>query len=196
MINDLIATYEIIENKMVISLTWSSMNDVYNYEVYLKDNTVDEKQYKLVKSIKKDKVDLEKDKKVKSKIEIDISELKKIDVSLYVVGLDETGQSKNSNVVNIKHKFEEEKEELVLTAKLDSENKKINLSWNNISDSTYNVYVKDISAQNEEFVLYKEGLSKLKYSIDIQGEEVNLEVYVVAVSDGNEKARSDIKVFK
>ncbi|MGL5693085.1 MAG: hypothetical protein ACRCXA_03350, partial [Peptostreptococcaceae bacterium] len=97
----------------------------------------------------------------------------------------------------IKHKVEtEEKEEIILSTDLDKENKKINLSWNEISDSTYNIYVKDIASGSEEFVLYEQGLTQSSSTINIEVEELNLELYVVALSEGKEKCRSDIKVFK
>lgn len=196
-IEDLVASYEIIEGKMIITLNWSSIPEIYNYDVYLKNNSLGDKEYKVQKSIIMDKIDLDNDNKIKCKLELDIKDLKEVNLSMYVVGLTENGKTKNSNIVNIKHKVDEEQnEELILSASIDEEAKKINLSWNSISNSTYNVYIKDISNQSEEFVLYEQGLTQTNTSINIDTEELNLEVYVVALSDGKEKAKSDIKVFK
>lgn len=196
-IKDLLATYEIIDNKMKITLMWSSIEDIYNYDIYFKNNSLGQKEYTLFKSIIMDKIDLDSENKIKSIIEIDVGDLQEIDLDIYVVGLTDKGSTSNSNTVNIKHTIEEvEKEIINLSASIDEENKNINLSWNAIENAKYNVYVKDISKGNNEFILYEEELNQTNYTINFEDEVINLEVYISAVSEGQEKVKSDIKIFK
>ena len=54
--------------------------------------------------------------------------------------------------------------------------------------------MKDLSKGESEFKLYEKDLNNT--SASIRYEDLNLEVYVVSVVDGNEDVKSDIKIFK
>lgn len=195
-IEDLESSYEFENGKIIITLTWSSLLDIYNYDIYLRNNSLQEKDYKVIKSIIMDKIDLDDKSKIKTNIEIDIGNLDYIDLDVFVIGVTDNGNTKGSNVINIKRYIDKsEEDEIDLSATLDKDNMKINLQWNPIDNYTYNVYVKDISQGNEEFVLVASNLNETIYEINVN-EDINLEIYVSGIVDGHEKNRSDIKIFK
>ena len=197
LIDDLISKYEIIDNRILITLNWSSLKDIYKYDIYIRNNSLGDTNYKVVESILMDKIDLDSQNKIKATIELDIGDLKDINLDFYVVGVTDNGNTDASNLVNIQHSTElEENDDLNVSASLDTENKRIILSWNSIDNCKYNVYVKDISKGNQEFMLVGEGLSETNYIINLNEDEFNLEVYVVAIKDGKEVTRSDVKAFK
>ena len=196
-IKDLISNYKVVDNKILITLTWSSLEEIYNYDVYLKNNLSDDKSYSVVKSIIMDKIDLDSKNKIKANLEIDLDNINEVDFDIYVVGVTDRGSTNKSNVVNIKHSIEDtEKDSINLSANLDKDNKNIHLSWNSIENAKYNIYVKDISKGDQSFVLYAEGISENNYTLNLDGEDLNLEVYVSTVVEGKDEIKSTIKVFK
>ncbi|MBC5995535.1 hypothetical protein EAI30_03790 [Romboutsia ilealis] len=196
-IKDLISTYKIVDNKLLITLTWSSMEEIYNYDVYLRDNLSDDKKYNAVRSIIMDKIDLDSKNKIRANLEIDLDNIHKADFDIYVVGVTDKGNTNKSNIVNVKHSIEDiENESINLSANLDKDNKNIYLSWDTIENARYNIYVKDISKGSQSFVLYAEGISENSYNLNLEGEDLNLEVYVSAIIEGKDEVKSAIKVFK
>ena len=196
-IKDLISNYKVVDNKILITLTWSSLEEIYNYDVYLKNNLSDDKSYSVVKSIIMDKIDLDSKNKIKANLEIDLDNINEVDFDIYVVGVTDRGSTNKSNVVNIKHSIEDtEKDSINLSANLDKDNKNIHLSWNSIENAKYNIYVKDISKGDQSFVLHAEGISENNYTLNLDGEDLNLEVYVSAVVEGKDEIKSAIKVLK
>ncbi|WP_195251504.1 Ig-like domain-containing protein [Romboutsia sp. 1001713B170207_170306_H8] len=194
-IQDLISSYDIEDNKMIITLTWSSISEIFNYDIYLKNNSLGE-EYSLVKSIIMDKIDLDNESKIKTTIEVDISDLKDIDLDIYVVGVTDKGNTNISNITNIKHSIEEIEEDVInLIANIDKDDNIINLEWNSIDNCEYNIYIKDMAEGNDEFKLLASNLIDTNYTVNIS-ENIDIEIYVCAISNGNEIARSDIKVFK
>ncbi|MDU2196861.1 MAG: hypothetical protein E7E21_00335, partial [Peptostreptococcaceae bacterium] len=157
----------------------------------------DDKSYSVVKSIIMDKIDLDSKNKIKANLEIDLDNINEVDFDIYVVGVTDRGSTNKSNVVNIKHSIEDtEKDSINLSANLDKDNKNIHLSWNSIENAKYNIYVKDISKGDQSFVLYAEGISENNYTLNLDGEDLNLEVYVSTVVEGKDEIKSTIKVFK
>ncbi|WP_243113300.1 hypothetical protein [Romboutsia sp. Marseille-P6047] len=143
-----------------------------------------------------DKIDLDNESKIKTTIEVDISDLKDIDLDIYVVGVTDKGNTNISNITNIKHSIEEIEEDVInLIANIDKDDNIINLEWNSIDNCEYNIYIKDMAEGNDEFKLLASNLIDTNYTVNIS-ENIDIEIYVCAISNGNEIARSDIKVFK
>ena len=160
-IKDLISDYKVVDNKILITLTWSSLEEIHNYDVYLKNNLSDDKSYSVIKSIIMDKIDLDSKNKIKANLEIDLDNINEIDFDIYVVGVTDKGNTNKSNIVSIKHSIEDtEKDSVNLSANLDKDNKSVYLSWDTIENAKYNIYVKDISKGDQSFVLYAEGISE------------------------------------
>ena len=196
-IKDLISEYKIVDNKMLITLTWSSLEEIYNYDVYLKDNLSEDKSYELVKSIVMDKIDLDGKNKIKATIEIDLDNINETDFDIYVVGVTDKGNTNKSNIVNIKYPIEDtEKDSINLSVNLDEDNKILYLSWNTIENAKYNIYVKDISKGDESFVLYAENINDNNYTLNLNDGYLNIEIYVSAIIEGKGEIKSDIKVIK
>ena len=97
LIDDLISKYEIIVNRIVINLTWSSLKEIYKYDIYMRNNYLGDTNYKVVESILMDKIDLDSQNKIKTTIELDIADLKGINLDFYVVGVTDNG---NTEVIN------------------------------------------------------------------------------------------------
>ncbi len=45
-----------MEDDLVLNLEWDEMNDAQTYEVYIKDNKLENSDYELVKTIDKDNI--------------------------------------------------------------------------------------------------------------------------------------------
>lgn len=194
-IKDLLSSFEISDNKGLINLNWTALEDIYKYDIYIKNNLIENSVYNLGKSIIMDKIDLDNQNKIKATLEIDLGTLEKIDYDIYVVGVTDNGNTRISNIERVEHNISElEHESINISSNIDYENKIINLSWNALGDSKYNIYVKDLSKGESEFKLYEKDLNNT--SASIRYEDLNLEVYVVSVVDGNEDVKSDIKIFK
>ena len=144
-----------------------------------------------------DKIDLDSKNKIKANLEIDLDNINEIDFDIYVVGVTDKGNTNKSNIVSIKHSIEDtEKDSVNLSANLDKDNKSVYLSWDTIENAKYNIYVKDISKGDQSFVLYAEGISENNYTLNLDDEGLNLEVYVSAVVEGKDEIKSAIKVIK
>ena len=138
--------YEIINGKLSIDISWDYIKDINNYEIFLKNNSLGDLDYKLFKSLKLDKSNISNNR-VNTKIEVDLFEGEIPSLSLYVVGKNNNISTKPSNIVNILPKLENIEEEVIenLVEKIDDENNIVTLTWDklNIKDVTYSVYVKD-----------------------------------------------------
>ena len=82
--------YEIINGKLSIDISWDYIKDINNYEIFLKNNSLGDLDYKLFKSLKLDKSNISNNR-VNTKIEVDLFEGEIPSLSLYVVG-------KNNNI--------------------------------------------------------------------------------------------------
>lgn len=99
MIRNIFSKYLIEDNKLKIALSWDILNGATNYDIYIKDNINKEGGFELYKSITQEEF-------VKNSniiISIDLKEdINEIDYEIYVVGRNEEGTSKPSNIENIK----------------------------------------------------------------------------------------------
>ena len=97
--------YDIKENKLNINLSWDILNGATNYDIYIKNELSDSSKYELYKSITQEDF-LEKSNTF---ISFDIDkDTKEIAYDIYVVGRNEEGTSKPSNIESIRDTIEKE----------------------------------------------------------------------------------------
>ena len=99
MIRNLFSKHIIEDNKLKISLSWDILNGATNYDIYIKDNINGEAGFELYKSITQEEF-LKNSNVI---ISIDLNEdINEIAYEIYVVGRNEEGTSKPSNIESIK----------------------------------------------------------------------------------------------
>ena len=109
LIKNLVAKYDIKENKLNINLSWDILNGATNYDIYIKKELSDSSKYELYKSITQEDF-LEKSNTF---ISFDIDkDTKEIAYDIYVVGRNEEGTSKPSNIESIRDTIEKEEEKI------------------------------------------------------------------------------------
>ena len=109
LIKNLVAKYDIKENKLNINLSWDILNGATNYDIYIKNELSDSSKYELYKSITQEDF-LEKSNTF---ISFDIDkDTKEIAYDIYVVGRNEEGTSKPSNIESIRDTIEKEEEKI------------------------------------------------------------------------------------
>ena len=105
LIKNLVAKYDIKENKLNINLSWDILNGATDYDIYIKNELSDSSKYELYKSITQEDF-LEKSNTF---ISFDIDkDTKEIAYDIYVVGRNEEGTSKPSNIESIRDTIEKE----------------------------------------------------------------------------------------
>lgn len=99
LIRNLLSKYAIEDNKLKIELSWDILNGATNYDIYIKDNINGESGFELYKSITQEEF-LKNSNVI---IDIDLNkDVNKIYYEIYVVGRNEEGTSKPSNIESIK----------------------------------------------------------------------------------------------
>lgn len=99
MIRNLFSKHIIEDNKLKIALSWDILNGATNYDIYIKDNINGEAGFELYKSITQEEF-LKNSNVI---ISIDLNEdINEIAYEIYVVGRNEEGTSKPSNIESIK----------------------------------------------------------------------------------------------
>ncbi|GIM33821.1 hypothetical protein [Paraclostridium bifermentans] len=199
-IKNLEASSIINGDNLEINLSWDYLDDVPEYEIYLKNNSKGEKDFSLIKSIKVEKGELDKNKKVKASISIDLKGIEKPDIDLYVVGKSDGVYTQRSDTINIKK--EHPSAENIQDYKVEnlegtiSDDGNINLSWDKLEnfDCTYSIYVRNnITSPNGGFELYQHGVSENNITIPVNLlEDINMDVYVVANSSQGSSKSSDV----
>lgn len=111
MVRNLISKYIIEDNKLKIALSWDILNGATNYDIYIKDDMKNNSSFELYKSITQESY-LKNSNII---ITLDLKEdINKVSYEIYVVGRNEEGTSKPSNIESIKDtiiKNEEDEEE-------------------------------------------------------------------------------------
>lgn len=193
-IENIRVNYEIINGKLLMDISWDYIKDINNYEVFLKNNSLGDLEYKLFDSFKLDESKIT-DSRVNNQIELDLFEDNIQSLSLYVIGKDDKVITKPSNVVNILPKIENIEEEVIknLVEKIDDENNVVTLTWDklDIKDVIYSVYVKDNKNGENGFKLYENSLQENYISIPIK-EDFDIEVYVIGSKNGKSSKPSNI----
>jgi len=119
MVRNLCSKYIIEDNKLKIALSWDILNGATNYDIYIKDDIKGDSRFELYKSITQES--FLKNSNIMINIELD-EDIEEIAYEIYVVGRNEEGTSKPSNIESIKDTIikdeedadetEDEKEEL------------------------------------------------------------------------------------
>lgn len=111
MVRNLISKYIIEDNKLKIALSWDILNGATNYDIYIKDDMKNNSSFELYKSITQESY-LKNSNII---ITLDLKEdINKVSYEIYVVGRNEEGTSKPSNIESVKDtiiKNEEDEEE-------------------------------------------------------------------------------------
>lgn len=192
-IENIKVNYEIINEKLLIDISWDYIKDVDNYEIFLKNNSLGDSDYKLFDSIKINETNLNNNR-VSTKIEVDLLEDNIFDLSLYVVGKSNNISTKPSDVVNILPKLENIEDEVIenLVEKIDDENNMLTLTWDrlNIEDVTYSVYIKDNKNGESGFTLYENNLQDNFISMPIK-EDFDIDIYVLGSKYGKFSKQSN-----
>lgn len=111
MVRNLFSKYIIEDNKLKIALSWDILNGATNYDIYIKDDIKGDSGFELYKSITQES--FLKNSNIMINIDLD-EDIEEIAYEIYVVGRNEEGTSKPSNIESIKDtiiKDEEEDEE-------------------------------------------------------------------------------------
>lgn len=204
-VQNLDATSAIVGDNLEITLTWDYLEDIEDYEVYLKNNSIGDKDFNLFKSIKVNKEQLGKDEKVRTTITIILKDVQDPSIDLYVVGKSEGKYTQKSNIVKVSESYKNpDKIENYQVENLDghvNEDNSIDISWDKLSkfDCTYSVYIRNnLTSPGGGFELYQYGISDNKIKIPMnKDEEINLDVYVVAnSSEGSSKNSKIINMVK
>ena len=144
LIRNLLSEHSINNNKLIISLSWDILSGATNYDIYIKNELDNNGRYELYKSITQE----EFLKNSKTIITLDISDdATKIAYDIYVVGRNEEGTSKPSNIESIRETLEKED-----TEDNDSEdnNKDDNIEDNNDDSNNDNINNDNNDVENDE----------------------------------------------
>lgn len=198
-IENLNVDYNVIDNKLQVSLTWDYIEGIFDYDVYLRNNSLQESKFKVVKSVNIKEKDVKSSKKVKTTIEVDLIDGKIPSLSMYVVGKTQSGLNTDpSNIVNIGPPKENIGDIAVenLQAYINEESNTAKLNWNAIpmKDIQYSIYVKNNLAQDSGFTLLESSVSANEYTINLEDGDVDLDVYVKAKQ--GDKYSKDSNIIK
>lgn len=196
-IENLVVDYEVIDGKVLIKLLWDYIEGIYDYEIYLKNNSKEEVEFSLFKNIKINEEDVFENR-VNSNIELDLIDGQMPDISLYVIGKSSTGDTKPSSIVNIKPKQESIEDKTVenVSSQIDTDFIKIKWDAINIPNVTYSIYVKDNLSEDGGFVLYENSVQQNEFEIPITEENVDIDVYIIANQNNTYSKASDILNIK
>lgn len=175
--------YTIVDNKLVVNLDWNYLDGISQYGIYLKNNSLEDQDFKQFTKVSVEENEDNSSKKVKATIELDLINGQIPNIEMYVVGLTDTGETKKSNIVKIEPEpgidiSKETVENLAYT--IDEENNTINLSWKpiDIKDVTYSIYIKDNQSEDGGFTLYQSIVDGTECNIPIETETLDIDVYV------------------
>lgn len=102
-ITNIYSTYSLQGNNLNIDLNWDILSGASNYDIYIKNNNDANPSFEIYRSITQG--DFVKNKKVSLSIPVGENDTN-ISYEIYVVGRNEVGSSKPSNIVNISIKLE------------------------------------------------------------------------------------------
>lgn len=182
-------SYDIMDNKAIINLEWDYIKDVYDYDIEVRDNSSNENKFKVYNNIKITQDDISDLGKVKTTIEFELSDNKELDISLRVLGKNNLGYTKPSNIVDIKLPSEDITDISInnLYYELDEINNTIKLMWDEIDlqGVSYSVYVKNNLNNESGFLLLQDKILNNEYEISLNDESFDFDIYVKAYK--NEK---------
>ena len=177
----------------ILSFFEEKNRNINNYEIFLKNNSLGDLNYKLYDSLKINETNLYNNR-VSTKIEVDLFEDNTLDLSLYVIGKNGNVNTKPSKVINILSEIENIEDKVIknLTEQIDYENNIVNFTWDklNIKDVTYSVYIKDNKDYDSGFILYENNLQDNFISIPMK-EDFDIDIYVVGSKYGKFSKQSN-----
>lgn len=186
--------YEVIKGKLLIDISWDYIKDINNYQILLKNNSLGDLDYKIIKSLQIDEKNLDNNR-VSTKIEVDLFEDNIPSLSLYIVGKKGNITTKLSDIVNIFKEAENIEYESIenLGGKINDEDNVINITWDtlNIKDVMYSVYIKNNRDGENGFILYENNLQNNFINIPIKS-DVDMDIYVVGNKYGKLSKKSKI----
>ena len=105
-IKNIVSQHNISDNNLNIVLSWDILDDATNYDIYMKNNSDLNGQFELYESITQEGF-IENSNRVIISIPID-ENIEKIDYEIYIIGRNEEGSSKPSNIHYIKEDIKED----------------------------------------------------------------------------------------
>lgn len=185
--------YEIVNEKLLIDISWDYIKDVNDYEIFLKNNSLEDLDYSLFSSIKVDESKISNNR-VSTNIEVDLFNDNIPNLSLYIVGKKENIFTKPSNIVNILPHVDNIEDETIenLTQNIDNENNILTLTWDklDIKDVTYSVYIKDNNNGELGFILYENNIQDNTINIYLN-DEYDMDIYIVGSKYGKFSKQSN-----
>ncbi|HSQ87596.1 hypothetical protein [Romboutsia sp.] len=183
-VQNLEASYKVINGKLQISLTWDCIEDVLDYDIYLRNNSLQERQFKLFESVSIKEENPIPFKKGKTIIEVDLIDGNMPNLSIYVVGKTKFGTTNPSNIINTKPRQDDIQNLEVkdLRVYIDEENNIAKFNWNPIDmDSIqYSIYIKNNLLQDGGFILLENAIEINEYIMNLEKGEIDIEIYVNA----------------
>lgn len=192
----------IIDGKLEIIASWDYLENVFDYELYLRNNSIGEEEFKLYKEIKIDKGNSDI-KRIKETIIIDLKDIQDPSIDLYVVGKTEEGYTKRSNIAKVRQEYKNPNN--IKDTKVENlngvmnEDNSITISWDKIPniDCTYSVYIKNNGLSPDGgYELYEYGITENNFTIPSLGELVDVEIYVLGNNTQGDSASSNIISIK
>lgn len=176
---------EIVGNNLILTATFDYIKGVNDYELYLRNNSLNEKEFNAVQNVTVKDDNSGIPTRIEITYQIDISNLEEIDIELFVVGLNENGKTQPSDIKRIRYPKESESIKNLM-GYFDNDNNIIKITWDpiNIDGVTYNIYAKDNLKNEDKFTLVGEGSTDSEYTINTTGESIELEVYIEAEYNG------------
>ena len=95
-------SYYFMEDDLILKLEWNEMNDADRYEVYIKDNKLENSDYELVKTIDKDNIK-KKDGKINEMITLNSKKSQEFDYDIYVIARNEKQVSQKSKIYKVEN---------------------------------------------------------------------------------------------
>ena len=193
-IDNLTYSYYIIDGKLIINLEWDYIKDIYEYDLYLKNNSLNEKDFKLFKSIKVSEEDIKNSNRVSSTIEVDLIDGSIPDISLYVLGKTDVGYTNPSKQVNISEPKEDITNISVKNLRYEVLENSIKLVWDKVDmqDISYSVYRKDKLNHEDGFTLIENNIVENEFDIIFNEQNIDMEFYIIAHQNGKSSAQSNI----
>lgn len=177
-------SYEIIENKVQITLIWDYIQNIFDYEVYLKNNSIDDSKYNLFEKIKLKEEDIKESKKIKRVINIELIDGNIPDLSLYIACNDKESFKILSDIITIKPQKQDIQNMTVknLVVSLDEDSKIIRFRWADIGVEgiQYSIYVKNNLLPDSGYELLESNISINEYTMNLHEGDLDLQFYVRA----------------
>ena len=199
-IKNLQHSYEVVDNKLQITLIWDYMENIFDYEVYLKNNSLGDSKYKLAEKVKVKEDDIKESKKIKTVIEVDLVDGDIPDLNIYVLGKGKDDVTIQSNIITIKPQKQDIQNLTVKNLQyiLNEENRTIRFIWDDIEvkGAQYSIYVKNNLLPDSGYGLFESNISANEYIMNLDEGDIDLQFYVKAYKDDKSSNESNVVNIK